>query len=55
MRGIGTFNLNKEIESKLVEKYGMEEGGIRFPLEEWKALSLINDIKLTGDLPVWKT
>jgi FAD-dependent sensor of blue light len=55
MRGIGTFNLNKEIESKLVEKYGAEEGGIRFPLEEWKTLSLINDIKLTGDLPSWKT
>jgi len=54
MLGIGTFNLNQEIESELVEKYGEEDGGIRFPLEEWAALSLINDIKLMRELPVWK-
>ncbi|MDX2350672.1 MAG: BLUF domain-containing protein [Porticoccus sp.] len=54
MRGIGTFDLNKEIESELQEKYGVEEGGIHFPLEEWKVLSLINDIKMMRDLPVWK-
>lgn len=54
MLSIGTFNLNQEIESELVEKYGEEDGGIRFPLEEWAALSLINDIKLMRELPVWK-
>jgi len=54
MLGIGTFELNTKIESELMEKYGAEEGGIRFPLEEWKALSLINDVKLMRELPVWK-
>ncbi|WP_461517760.1 BLUF domain-containing protein [Porticoccus sp.] len=54
MLGIGTFELNTKIESELMEKYGAEEGGIRFPLEEWKALSLINDVKLMRELPAWK-
>ena len=26
--------------------YGEEEGGVRFPTEEWSALSLMHDIKL---------
>lgn len=54
MRGIGTFDLNKSIETELMEKYGKEEGGIHFPLEEWQVLAMINDIKMTQDLPDWK-
>ncbi len=54
MRGIGAFDFNKSLESALQKKYGAEEGGIRFPLEEWQALAMINDIKMTGDLPDWK-
>ncbi len=54
MRGIGAFDFNKNLESALQKKYGEEEGGIRFPLEEWQALAMINDIKMTGDLPDWK-
>lgn len=55
MRGIGTFNLNVKIEKELMKIYGEEEGGVRFPLEEWKALSLFQDIKMIGQLPDWKT
>jgi hypothetical protein len=55
MRGIGTFNLNVKIEKELMNIYGEEEGGVRFPLEEWKALSLFQDIKMIGQLPDWKT
>lgn len=54
MRGIGTFDFNREIEKDLTDKYGEEEGGIRFPLEEWQALAMINDIKMMRDLPEWK-
>ena len=54
MRGIGAFDFNRSLESVLQKKYGSEEGGIRFPLEEWQALAMINDIKMTGDLPDWK-
>ena len=54
MRGIGAFDFNKTIEDELKRKYGEEDGGIHFPLEEWQALAMINDIKMIGDLPSWK-
>jgi len=54
MRGIGVFDLNSRLESSLKKKYGEEEGGIRFPLEEWAALAFINDIKMMRELPEWK-
>ena len=54
MRGIGAFDFNKTIESELKSKYGDEEDGIRFPLEEWQALAMINDIKMIRSLPSWK-
>lgn len=54
MRGIGAFDFNREIEKELKKKYGEEEGGIHFPLEEWQALALIHDIKMMRDLPDWK-
>jgi len=46
MKGFGIFNLNITLSDRLKEKYGEEEGGIRFPLEEWAALSLMHDIRL---------
>ena len=49
MLGIGVFNLNPQLESDLKQKYGEEDNGLRFPLEEWKALALINDINLVND------
>jgi len=54
MRGIGVFDLNTKLESALMKKYGEEDGGIRFPLEEWAALAFVNDIKMMRDLPEWK-
>ncbi len=54
MRGIGAFDFNQKIEKELKDKYGEEEGGIHFPLEEWQALAMINDIKMMRDLPAWK-
>ena len=49
MLGIGVFNLNSQLESSLKEKYGEEDNGVKFPLEEWKALALINDINLVSE------
>jgi hypothetical protein len=54
MRGIGAFDFNRKLEAELKRKYGEEQGGVQFPLEEWKALALINDIAMTRDLPEWK-
>ena len=54
MRGIGAFGFNKTIEAELKRKYGEEEGGIHFPLEEWQALAMIHDIRMMRDLPEWK-
>jgi hypothetical protein len=54
MRGIGAFDFNKDLEQQLIAKYGEEEGGIHFPLEEWQVLAMISDIRMTGDLPEWK-
>ncbi len=51
MRGIGVFDFNQELSQKLILKYGEEEGGVHFPLEEWKALALINDIRMMQKLP----
>ena len=45
MRGIGVFNLNQDIETELVSKYGEEDGTVRFPIEEWEALSMINEVQ----------
>ena len=54
MRGIGAFDFNVEIENGLKAKYGEEDGGLHFPLEEWQSLAMINDIKMMRDLPEWK-
>jgi hypothetical protein len=54
MLGIGVFNLNKQLEAELKEKYGMEDDGLKFPLDEWKALAMMNDINLVSEQPEWK-
>ncbi len=55
MKGIGIFDLNKDEEAQLIEKYGQEDGGIKFPLEEWRVLAMINDIDMVQDVPEWKS
>ena len=54
MRGIGAFDFNREIEEQLKHKYGEEGGSIRFPVEQWQALAMINDIKMISTGPDWK-
>ena len=55
MRGVGVFDFNKEIEAELSDKYGSEDGSVRFPLEEWQVLAMINDIRMMDSPPTWKT
>ncbi len=50
MRGIGVFDFNQELAQELMHKYGEEDGGVRFPLEEWMALALINDVRIMHTL-----
>lgn len=52
MKAFGIFNLNKEIEKSLKEKYGEEEGGVYFPLEESLALSLVYDVSMMDKSPL---
>jgi hypothetical protein len=46
MKGFGIFDLNSDLEAVLKKKFGVEEGGVRLPIEEWAALSLMHDIHL---------
>ena len=54
MLGIGVFDLNKDLEKALKNKYGEEDGELRFPLDEWKVLAMVQDINLMSELPDWK-
>ncbi len=45
MHGVGLFQFEKSLSEQLIAKYGEEEGGVRFPTEEWRALSLIDDVR----------
>ena len=53
MRGIGVFDFNKDLARQLMDKYGEEEGGVHFPLEEWLVLAMINDIRMVHEPPDW--
>ena len=46
MHGIGIFDFNESLVSDLIEQYGEEEGNVRFPVEDWKVLGLINDLRV---------
>ena len=54
MKGIGVFDFNKELEQELIKKYGQQSDEVRFPLEEWQVLAMIQDISLALDIPDWK-
>ena len=54
MKGIGVFDNNSAMARQLIEKYGEQDGGVRFPLESWLALSMIYDIRAIQELPEWK-
>lgn len=38
-----------------MDKYGEEEESVRFPLETWRVLSMVDDIHMVQKLPSWKT
>lgn len=54
MKGLGLLDFNTDQVEQLKAKYGEDEGDLVFPLEGWKALALINDLKMMQDLPEWK-
>lgn len=54
MKGLGIFDANTSHARQLIGKYGEQEGGVRFPLEGWLALSMIYDIRAIQELPEWK-
>ena len=43
-----------DLARQLIAKYGEQDGGVRFPLESWLALSMIYDIRAIQELPEWK-
>jgi hypothetical protein len=54
MKGVGVFGSNSDIARQLINKYGEQDDGVRFPLEAWLALSMIYDIRAIHELPEWK-
>jgi hypothetical protein len=46
MHGVGIFNFNRKLIDDLIEQYGEEEGSVRFPVEDWKVLALISDLRV---------
>lgn len=47
MHGVGIFNFNRELIADLIQHYGEEEGSVRFPLEDWRALALIRELRMS--------
>ena len=46
MHGVGIFNFNRKLIEDLIDQYGEEEGSVRFPVEDWKVLALISDLRM---------
>jgi len=46
MHAVGVFDFNQELIDDLIGQYGEEEGGVRFPTENWKVLALISDLRM---------
>jgi hypothetical protein len=46
MHGVGIFDFNQSLIDDLIAQYGEEEGGVRFPVEDWKVLALISDLRM---------
>lgn len=51
MKGVGIFDLNLELENKLKQQYGEEEGGVFLPTDEPAALSLLGDLDILKNTP----
>lgn len=46
MHAIGIFDFNEELVADLIDRYGEEGGSVRFPVEDWKVLALISDLRV---------
>ena len=46
MHGVGIFDFNQELVDDLIAQYGEEDGSVRFPVEDWKVLALISDLRM---------
>lgn len=46
MHAVGIFDFNQELIDDLIDQYGEEEDGVRFPTEDWKVLALISDLRM---------
>lgn len=49
MRGFGLFDINLDLESKLKEKYGEEDGTILLPGDEAKAIELVDEVNMINE------
>ena len=46
MHAIGIFDFNQDLVDDLARQYGEEDGSVRFPVEDWKVLALISDLRV---------
>lgn len=46
MHAVGVFDFNQELIDDLTGQYGEEEGGVRLPVEDWKVLAMISDLRM---------
>lgn len=46
MHAVGVFDFNQDLIDDLVKQYGEEEGSVEFPVEDWKVLALISDLRM---------
>ena len=46
MHAVGVFDFNQDLIDDLIEQYGEEEGSVKFPVEDWKVLALISDLRM---------
>ena len=45
MHSVGIFDFNEALVNDLIAQYGEEGGNVRFPVEDWKVLALISDLR----------
>ena len=42
---VDIFNFSEALVNDLIAQYGEEGGNVRFPVEDWKVLALISDLR----------
>jgi hypothetical protein len=46
MHAVGIFDFNTTLIEDLKKQYGEEDDNVRFPVEDWKVLALISDLRV---------